>query len=92
MGARRWTPAAAAVIAPRMVVAILAVALLSAASLAAASDLDVVVSEVNYHPFGVHEPTFEFIELHNRGSSPVNLGGWSFRQGIGFTFPAGLFI
>lgn len=32
----------------------------------------------------------QWVELYNRGASPVSLGGWSFSDGIGFTFPAGM--
>src|SRR5262245_43498861 len=52
----------------------------------------VVISEIMYHP--AHEQAdvenHEFVELHNRGSRDVALGGWtiSSKQGVAFTFPS----
>jgi hypothetical protein len=34
----------------------------------------------------------EWIELFNKGNSPVNLGGWEIDGGIGFSLPAGLVL
>jgi regulation of enolase protein 1 (concanavalin A-like superfamily) len=45
---------------------------------------DIVINEIQYHP--PHDPLGEFVELHNRGGSPVNLKGWRFVDGITFTF------
>ncbi len=30
----------------------------------------------------------QWVELTNRGAAPVNLGGWTLSDGVGFTFPA----
>ncbi len=46
----------------------------------------VVINEVHYHPAS-EDPGEEFVELYNRGSRPVSLGGWSFAAGIRFAFP-----
>ena len=49
----------------------------------------VVISEFLYHPLpGGHE----FIELQNITASAVSLAGWTFNEGVAFTFPAGASI
>ena len=47
---------------------------------------DVVINELMYHPISEDDDD-QYIELHNRGGSPVNLGGWRLKDGINFTFP-----
>ena len=51
----------------------------------------VVINEIHYDPA---DPTRqeEFIELHNVGSLPVDLGGWRLEDALEFTFPAGTSI
>jgi hypothetical protein len=58
---------------------------------AAPARAQVVVNEIMYRPgTGYPENTGrEFIELHNPTASAVDLSGWAFTAGIGFTFPAG---
>src|SRR5204863_6972397 len=47
---------------------------------------DIVINEIMYHPAsGI--PLEEFIELYNKGTTTVNLGGWRFKQGVKFTVP-----
>ncbi len=57
------------------------------------------IAELHYHPApptpaelaalpGVATGDFEFLELINIGTSPLDLGGVGFTQGITFTFPA----
>ncbi len=48
----------------------------------------IILNEINYHPHSsiVDEAT-EFVELHNAGANDVNLGHWSFVDGITFEFP-----
>ena len=51
---------------------------------------DIKITEVHYHPLPqgtVDETEFEFIELKNTGTSTLNLGGLSFRDGIEYDFP-----
>ena len=48
----------------------------------------VVINEVFYHPPD-DQPSVQWIELANRGTTPVDLAGWSFSKGVEFTFPAG---
>jgi hypothetical protein len=54
-----------------------------------ASEGDIVINEIMYHPQvadGANEGDYEYVELYNRGADPVNLNGWSFSDGIVFTF------
>ena len=62
----------------------------------------VVINEIMYH----HRPTYpdrsngvafaedatEWIELHNRGSSEVDIGGWQLRDAVRYEFPPGTTI
>jgi hypothetical protein len=48
----------------------------------------VVINEIQFHPDGDNAGG-EFIELHNRGAAPVDVGGWSFTRGISYRFPPG---
>ena len=50
----------------------------------------VFISELMYHPVEERSPqeNHEFVEIHNRGSVPVALGGWRLGDGIRYTFPA----
>ena len=38
------------------------------------------------------DPAAEFVELRNNGSTPVQIGGWAFVEGINFVFPEGTTI
>lgn len=49
---------------------------------------DVVINEVMYKSIR-NDRNDQYIELHNRTASAVNIGGWRFNDGIDFTFPAG---
>ena len=61
--------------------------------LLAGPDSVVTINEIHYHPpdplppAGTAAP--EWIELHNQMSIQVNLGGWSLRGGISYSFPEG---
>jgi len=48
---------------------------------------NVVINEIMYGPIS-EEDEDEFIELYNKGGSPVDISGWRFISGINFTFPA----
>src|SRR6185436_13740256 len=48
---------------------------------------DIVINEIMYNPIS-GDSDDEFIELYNRGSSSVNLGGWRLVDGVTFTFAA----
>ncbi len=64
----------------------------------AASSVNIVISEVHYHPAdpsgaeftaGYDDADdFQFIELHNISAAAVELAGSSFSQGLAFTFTA----
>src|SRR5688572_10257211 len=51
----------------------------------------ILINEIHYDPPIKTELT-EFIELHNNGNTTVDLSGWSFSEGIAYTFPAGTSI
>ena len=48
----------------------------------------VVINEIHYEPDSVDAPE-EFLELYNAGESAVDLSGWSFTDGILYTFAEG---
>ncbi len=48
---------------------------------------EVLINEIMYNP--AQGERFEYVELTNSGTAPVNLGGWKFTNGIDFTFPDG---
>lgn len=51
---------------------------------------NIVLNEICYNPPDVSLASADkqWIELHNRGASPVDLGGWRFSNGIDFNFPS----
>jgi len=60
----------------------------------------IVINEIMYHPFQEDDPYtasddllygdyLEYIELYNRGTTPVQLSGWRFSRGVTFEFQAG---
>jgi hypothetical protein len=49
----------------------------------------VVITEIMYNPPESGNDSLEYFELHNLNSSPTDISGWSFTQGIAYTFPAG---
>ncbi|MCZ6792792.1 MAG: lamin tail domain-containing protein, partial [Planctomycetota bacterium] len=51
-----------------------------------ASDFDVVLNEIHYHPLG-NQNADEYIELFNRGGAEVDLSGWALLEGVRFVFP-----
>ncbi|MBI3868481.1 MAG: lamin tail domain-containing protein [Verrucomicrobia bacterium] len=46
----------------------------------------IVLNELMYHPIS-NDNADEYIELYNRGNSPVDLSGWSFVSGVSFVIP-----
>jgi regulation of enolase protein 1 (concanavalin A-like superfamily) len=68
---------------------------LSSATAGAANALplsrDVVINEIMYHPISENSDD-EFVELFNKGTNAVNLGGWRFTDGISFNFPSNTII
>jgi len=51
----------------------------------------IVISEIMYNPIS-GDSDDEFIELHNYGEQPVDIGNWRFVSGITYTFPPGTTI
>ena len=61
---------------------------------------DIVINEIHYNhppqyedpeadpPVAFAEQDEEWIELYNHGSTPVDLSGWAFTDGVRFSFPA----
>ncbi len=47
----------------------------------------IVITEFNYNDPGVD--SLEYIEIFNNGTAKEDLSGWTFSQGVAFTFPAG---
>lgn len=45
-----------------------------------------VINEIMYNPITLSDDE-EFVEIYNRGGSPVNLTGWRLNKAIDFTFP-----
>src|SRR5687767_1049218 len=52
---------------------------------------DVVINEIMYHPAS-HDSREEYIELHNRGTTNVNLSGWALKGGVDFIIPSNTVI
>ncbi len=48
----------------------------------------VVINEIHYDP-DVATELVEFVELHNFGSTDIDISGWYFSDGISYSFPAG---
>jgi hypothetical protein len=60
---------------------------------------DIVINEICYNPPDLTPASAnkQWLELHNRGATPVNLSGWSFGSGISYAFgdttiPAGGYL
>ena len=51
----------------------------------------VIINEIHYDP-DVSTQQVEFVELHNPGLIDVDLSGWAFTSGIGYTFPDGTIL
>ncbi len=55
---------------------------------------NIVINELHYNPNSVQgaDQDYEFLELYNAESSTINLSGYTFTQGINYTFPNGTTI
>ncbi|HEX2749677.1 MAG TPA: lamin tail domain-containing protein [Verrucomicrobiales bacterium] len=55
-----------------------------------------VINELMYHPLSSlgspEDPGREWIEIFNPDASAVDISGWQFSKGVGYTFPAGTSI
>ena len=63
---------------------------------AEAQQIDQVeINEIFYHPpcrvnyTPCVDAQTEFIEVHNAGDQPIDIGGWAFVDGVDYTFPLG---
>ena len=52
---------------------------------------DVVINELMYHPI-TEDDNDQYIELYNRGTNPVNLGGWTLSDAVSFIFPSNTWL
>ncbi|HWN96235.1 MAG TPA: lamin tail domain-containing protein, partial [Methylomirabilota bacterium] len=52
---------------------------------------DIVINEIMYGPIS-EEDDDEYVELHNKGTNAVDIGGWRFTRGIDLTFPPNTII
>ncbi len=52
---------------------------------------DIVINEIMYH-HALRDERYEYVELHNRGAHTYSLSGWSFTDGIDYTFPKGVLM
>jgi len=52
---------------------------------------DIVINEIMYAPISLNDDD-QYVELYNRGTNVVDLSGWRFISGIGFSFPSNTFI
>src|SRR5207248_1559216 len=52
---------------------------------------EVVINELMYHPIS-DDADDQYVELYNRGTGPVNLGGWKLSDAVSFTFPSNAVI
>jgi hypothetical protein len=52
---------------------------------------DVVINEIMFHPPSEDDDD-QFVELHNRSASPVDVGNWRFSDGITFLFPSNTIV
>jgi hypothetical protein len=52
---------------------------------------DIVINEIMYNPISGNSVD-EYVELHNKGESPVDVGGWQFSDGIDYRIPPNTII
>ncbi len=52
---------------------------------------DIVINEIMYNPISGDDDD-EYVELHNRGTTAVDVGNWRFVDGIDYAIPAGRVI
>lgn len=61
-------------------------------ALKAQSESDIVITEIMYNPPESGTDVLEFIELYNKSTSSIDLSGYTFSQGVTYTFPEGIII
>ncbi|HON07514.1 MAG TPA: lamin tail domain-containing protein, partial [Verrucomicrobiota bacterium] len=55
------------------------------------ANAQLIINEIHYNP-DVKTEQVEFIELYNKSTNTVNIGGWYFSDGVQYTFPSGTTI
>ncbi|MGB0931752.1 MAG: lamin tail domain-containing protein [Chitinophagales bacterium] len=58
----------------------------------AQSESDIVITEIMYNPPESGADSLEFIELYNKSGAAIDISGYSFSEGVTFTFPANTVI
>jgi hypothetical protein len=55
---------------------------------------NMAISEIMYNPSAEqgNDSDYEFLELHNLDSVPVDLSGWKLQNAVAFTFPEGAVV
>lgn len=53
----------------------------------AQSESDIVITEIMYNPPESGTDTLEFIEIYNKNNVAIDISGYSFSEGVTFTFP-----
>lgn len=72
-------------------ISLLSVLIVGVSRNAAALD-GVVINEISYHPSEDYPFEYEFIELYNPTSSPIDLSGYAFTEGIIYRIPDGTIL
>ncbi|MEL6134993.1 MAG: lamin tail domain-containing protein, partial [Bacteroidota bacterium] len=67
-------------------------ALVRVVSPACEAPTPLVITEIMYNPLEVGQDSTEYIELFNNSASPLDVSGFSFTNGVTFTFPSGAII
>lgn len=52
---------------------------------------DVVINELMYDPISGNDDD-QYVELYNRSTNTINLGGWQLTGGVSFTFPTNVML
>lgn len=53
---------------------------------------DIVITEISYNPPESGSDSTEYVELHNKGNSTIDMSGYQFASGFVYTFPSGISI
>ncbi|MFM1999196.1 MAG: hypothetical protein RL204_1143 [Bacteroidota bacterium] len=56
---------------------------------------NIVINEIHYNPSiyaGFDDAVYEFVEIYNNTSSPINIAGWRIGYAVDYTFPTGTII
>ena len=73
---------------PRAGALLTGILLLATSGALRSGERDIIVSEIHYNPLGGN-PLDEFIEIHNRGPTAVDVSHWAFTEGISVVLAPG---